>query len=171
MSGVSAKVQETLSKIHAAAPPCGQWPHGRKAGKLLQNTGNRGTFGACLIGNSVEKHREKSKIVSSVNGGRNNTQGRRPGAISIRDVAQRAGVSIATVSRAVNHIPTVNAELARRVWKAIEEVGYLPNTQARALVSGRSRMLGLIVSEITNPFFPNWCRSLRTWPWRRDMKC
>ena len=79
---------------------------------------------------------------------------RRPGSVSIRDVAERAGVSIATVSRAVNKIPTVDAELARRVWKAIEEVGYLPNTQARALVSGRSRMLGLIVSEITNPFFP-----------------
>jgi len=69
-------------------------------------------------------------------------------------VASRAGVSIATVSRAVNGIPTVDPELARRVWKAVEEVGYLPNTQARALVSGRSRMLGLIVSEITNPFFP-----------------
>lgn len=79
---------------------------------------------------------------------------RRPGSVSIRDVAQRAGVSIATVSRTVNHISTVNPELAQRVWKAIEEVGYLPNTQARALVSGRSRMLGLIVSEITNPFFP-----------------
>ena len=74
--------------------------------------------------------------------------------MSIRDVAQRAGVSIATVSRAVNHISTVNADLAKKVWKAIEEVGYLPNTQARALVSGRSRTLGLIVSEITNPFFP-----------------
>jgi DNA-binding LacI/PurR family transcriptional regulator len=79
---------------------------------------------------------------------------RRPGTVSIRDVAQRAGVSIATVSRTVNHISTVNADLARRVWKAIDEVGYLPNTQARALVSGRSHMLGLIVSEITNPFFP-----------------
>ena len=79
---------------------------------------------------------------------------RRTGSVSIRDVAQRAGVSIATVSRAVNRIPTVNAELARRVWEAIDEVGYLPNTQARALVSGRSKMLGLIVSEITNPFFP-----------------
>ena len=79
---------------------------------------------------------------------------RRPGTVSIRDVAQRAAVSIATVSRTVNHIATVDPELARRVWKAIEEVGYLPNTQARALVSGRSRMLGLIVSEITNPFFP-----------------
>ena len=79
---------------------------------------------------------------------------RRPGSISIRDVAERSGVSIATVSRTVNRIPTVDPDLASRVWKAIEEVGYLPNTQARALVSGRSRMLGLIVSEITNPFFP-----------------
>jgi len=79
---------------------------------------------------------------------------RRPGAISIRDVAKRAGVSIATVSRAVNRIPTVDSALAEKVWRAIEEVGYLPNTQARALVSGRSHMLGLIVSEITNPFFP-----------------
>jgi LacI family transcriptional regulator len=85
---------------------------------------------------------------------RNNAPDRRPANVSIRDVAQRAGVSIATVSRTVNHIPTVDPELARRVWKAIDEVGYLPNTQARALVSGRSRMLGLIVSEITNPFFP-----------------
>jgi LacI family transcriptional regulator len=79
---------------------------------------------------------------------------RRSSSVSIRDVARRAGVSIATVSRAVNHIPSVDPELAKKVWKAIEEVGYLPNTQARALVSGRSRMLGLIVSEITNPFFP-----------------
>ncbi len=79
---------------------------------------------------------------------------RRAGVTSIRDVASRAGVSIATVSRVVNRLPSVDAELARRVWRAIEEVGYLPNTQARTLVSGRSSMLGLIVSEITNPFFP-----------------
>src|SRR5579863_6218532 len=85
---------------------------------------------------------------------RKNVQNRRRATISIRDVARRARVSIATVSRAVNRIPSVDPELAKRVWKAIDEVGYLPNTQARALVSGRSRMLGLIVSEITNPFFP-----------------
>lgn len=78
----------------------------------------------------------------------------RAASVSIRDVAQRAGVSIATVSRAVNGISTVAPELAQRVWEAIKEVGYVPNTQARALVSGRSHLLGLVVSEITNPFFP-----------------
>src|SRR5450631_1668881 len=74
--------------------------------------------------------------------------------VSIRDVAKRAGVCIATVSRAVNGHPRVDPKLAKRVWKAIDEVGYVPNPQARSLVSGRSRMLGLIVSDITNPFFP-----------------
>src|ERR1039457_4592940 len=43
---------------------------------------------------------------------------------------------------------------AKRVWKVIEKLRYYPNTQARALVSGRSRILGLIVSDITSPFFP-----------------
>ncbi len=74
--------------------------------------------------------------------------------IDIRVVAARAGVSIATVSRAINHVPTVDPLLAERVWQAAAELNYFPNTQARALVSGRSRLLGLIVSEITNPFFP-----------------
>jgi LacI family transcriptional regulator len=79
---------------------------------------------------------------------------RRRASVNIHDVAKRARVSIATVSRVVNHISSVDEELAKRVWKAVEEVGYVPNTQARALVSGRSHTLGLIVSDITNPFFP-----------------
>jgi len=74
--------------------------------------------------------------------------------IDIRGVAARAGVSIATVSRAINHVPTVDPVLAERVWKVVRELKYFPNTQARALVSGKSKLLGLIVSEITNPFFP-----------------
>jgi LacI family transcriptional regulator len=89
-----------------------------------------------------------------VGGPRKNPNRLRASSASIRDVAQRAGVSIATVSRAVNGISTVAPVLAERVWNAIKEVGYVPNTQARALVSGRSRILGLVVSEITNPFFP-----------------
>jgi LacI family transcriptional regulator len=74
--------------------------------------------------------------------------------MNIQEIAKRAGVSTATVSRAINHVPTVNPQLAKRVWNVVEELGYYPNTQARALVSGRSRLFGLIVSEITNPFFP-----------------
>jgi DNA-binding LacI/PurR family transcriptional regulator len=74
--------------------------------------------------------------------------------MDIREIARRARVSTATVSRAINRLPTVDPQLSRRVWKVIDELGYFPNTQARALVSGRSRIFGLIVSEITNPFFP-----------------
>jgi len=77
-----------------------------------------------------------------------------PPKIDIRGVASLARVSIATVSRTINHVPTVDPVLAARVWKAVTELNYFPNTQARALVSGKSRLLGLVVSEITNPFFP-----------------
>ena len=74
--------------------------------------------------------------------------------MDIREIAKRARVSTATVSRTINRVPTVNPVLAKRVWKVVGELGYYPNTQARALVSGRSRIFGLIVSEIVNPFFP-----------------
>jgi LacI family transcriptional regulator len=78
--------------------------------------------------------------------------------MDIREIARRAKVSTATVSRAINRVPTVDPQLAKRVWKVVEELGYYPNTQARALVSGRSRIFGLIISEITNPFFPEIVR-------------
>jgi len=81
-------------------------------------------------------------------------RGERGARLDIRDVARHANVSIATVSRTINGVPTVNAALTQRVWKAVRELNYYPNTQARALVSGRSKLFGLIISEITNPFFP-----------------
>lgn len=74
--------------------------------------------------------------------------------LDIRDVAKHARVSIATVSRTINRVPTVDKALAERVWKSIDTLNYFPNTQARSLVSGRSRLFGLLISEITNPFFP-----------------
>jgi len=79
--------------------------------------------------------------------------------MDIREIARRAKVSTATVSRTINRIPTVDPQLAKRVWRVVEDLGYYPNTQARALVSGRSRIFGLIVSEITNPFFPELVQS------------
>ena len=101
-----------------------------------------------------EKNQEKGTIPLPMSRPGTARKNRRHVSTNIHDVARRARVSIATVSRVVNGISTVDPDLAKRVWKAVEEVGYLPNTQARALVSGRSRTLGLIVSEITNPFFP-----------------
>ena len=74
--------------------------------------------------------------------------------MSIREVARRAKVSIATVSRTLNNPSAVDSQTAERVRKAVEELRYYPDSQARSLVSGRSRILGLVVSDITNPFFP-----------------
>jgi len=56
--------------------------------------------------------------------------------MNIHEIARRARVSTATASRAINRVPTVSPELAKRVWNVVEKLGYYPNTQARALVSG-----------------------------------
>src|ERR1700756_2523630 len=74
--------------------------------------------------------------------------------MNIKEVAKRAKVSTATVSRTINNSDKVKQATAERVQKAIKELNFYPNTHARTLVSGRSRMLGLIISDITNPFFP-----------------
>src|ERR1035438_3660867 len=51
--------------------------------------------------------------------------------------------------------PLVSERLSKRVWQAIKQLNYFPNTHARTLVSGRSRLLGIIVENISNPFFPD----------------
>ena len=79
--------------------------------------------------------------------------------MNIKEVAKRAKVSTATVSRTINNSDKVRPGTAARVRKAIEELNFYPNTHARTLVSGRSRMLGLIISDITNPFFPELVKS------------
>lgn len=80
-------------------------------------------------------------------------------AADIRTVAALAKVSIATVSRTINGSPAVSERLSKRVWQAIEQLNYYPNTHARSLVSGRSRLFGIIVENITNPFFPELIQS------------
>ncbi|HXN22039.1 MAG TPA: LacI family DNA-binding transcriptional regulator [Candidatus Dormibacteraeota bacterium] len=74
--------------------------------------------------------------------------------MNIREIASRAKVSVATVSRIINRVPTVDPVLSKRVRRVIHEAGYHPNPHARALASGRTRTVGLIVSEIRggNPF-------------------
>jgi LacI family transcriptional regulator len=70
-------------------------------------------------------------------------------------VARKAEVSTATVSRVLNASSKVREATAARVRAAIDELNYRPNTNARSLRSGRSNLLGIIVSDIRNPFFPD----------------
>lgn len=74
--------------------------------------------------------------------------------MNIKAVAKRAGVSTATVSRTINGSAKVTPRTAARVRAAIQDLNFYPNTNARALGSGRSSLYGLIISDITNPFFP-----------------
>lgn len=74
--------------------------------------------------------------------------------VTIRDVAKRAGVSTATVSHVLNNRGQVSRLSRRRVLAAVRTLGYFPNVHAQSLASGSSRTLGMIVSDIENPFFP-----------------
>lgn len=82
--------------------------------------------------------------------------------MNIAEIARRANVSTATVSRTINQSGPVRPATARKVWRVVAELNYYPNSHARALVSGRSRLLGLIVSDITNPFFSELIRSFES---------
>ncbi len=73
--------------------------------------------------------------------------------MTLEEVAKRAGVSTATVSRVLNNVEPVKESTRRRVLNAVEELKYYPNLNARTLAEGKSRTLGLIVSNLGNPFF------------------
>jgi LacI family kdg operon repressor len=75
------------------------------------------------------------------------------GRTTIADVARIAGVSKATVSRFLNHRETLlTPEIAARVEKAVASLGYMPSPMAQALKRGRSKLIGLVVADIANPF-------------------
>lgn len=73
--------------------------------------------------------------------------------ISIKDVAEKAGVSTATVSHVINHTRFVRDETRDKVEQAIKELNYQPSAIARGLATNATRTIGLIISDITNPFF------------------
>jgi LacI family transcriptional regulator len=75
--------------------------------------------------------------------------------VSIKDVAVRAGVSIATVSHVLNGTRPTRQHTRDRVLHAVRELGYAQNQSARNLARGRSTLLGLLVSDVRNPFFPD----------------
>jgi LacI family transcriptional regulator len=79
---------------------------------------------------------------------------------TIHDVAKRAGVGSITVSRVINNSGYISTETRERVQKAIDELGYVPNTLARSLRSRRTNTVALMVTDITNPFFTTLARGV-----------
>jgi LacI family transcriptional regulator len=80
--------------------------------------------------------------------------------VKISDVAKAAGVSTATVSRALNGVPTVDPLLARRAREAAARLGYRPNAVARNLRRRRTAIWALIISDVANPFFTSLVRGV-----------
>lgn len=78
----------------------------------------------------------------------------------IKDVAHEAGVSTATVSHVINQTKFVTDETRQKVLAAIEKLNFYPNAHARTLASGRSNIIGLLISDISNPFFPELVKSI-----------
>jgi LacI family transcriptional regulator len=72
----------------------------------------------------------------------------------MRDIARKLGISTSTVSRAFSNPEMVRPELRERILKMAKELNYRPNPIARAMVRGQSDLIGLVVPDITNPFFP-----------------
>ena len=77
---------------------------------------------------------------------------------TIKDVAKRAGVAISTVSAVINRSAPASQAVIARVERAIAEIGYMPHRAAQTLRSGQSRVIGLIVPDITNPHFSTVAR-------------
>ncbi|CCQ97101.1 PurR family transcriptional regulator [[Clostridium] ultunense Esp] len=80
--------------------------------------------------------------------------------VTIKDVAKLAGVSISTVSRVINNSKPVSLEVRRKVLEAIDELGYKPNEVARSLVTRKSNLIGVIITDIGNSYIAQMVRGI-----------
>jgi LacI family transcriptional regulator len=85
----------------------------------------------------------------------------------MREVAKRAGVSPATVSRVLNKTHYISAETERRVLEVVGQLKYFKNVHARRLATGQSDLFGLVISEIANPYFAEVIRGFQAAAWDR----
>ncbi len=86
---------------------------------------------------------------------------------TMREVAKRAGVSPATVSRVLNKTQYISSETQKRVLEVVHQLNYYKNVHARRLATGQSNLFGLVISEIANPYFPEVIRGFQTEAWNR----
>lgn len=80
--------------------------------------------------------------------------------VTMSDVARQAGVSLMTVSRVINHKGDVNEDTRRRVLKIIKDLNYRPSAIARSLATQETRTIGLIIPDVSNPFFADITRGI-----------
>jgi LacI family transcriptional regulator len=81
---------------------------------------------------------------------------------NLRDVARAAGVSTATVSNVLNGTKSASPHVRQRVVEAARRLGYVPNPHARSLRTGHSRTLGVVIPDLTNPYFPALVQAIET---------
>src|SRR6478752_3395604 len=82
--------------------------------------------------------------------------------VSVKDVADLAGVSVGTVSNVLNRPESVRPATAERVERAIEALGFVPNAAARQLRAGKSQSVGFVVINVGNPFFTDVARGVES---------
>jgi DNA-binding LacI/PurR family transcriptional regulator len=88
---------------------------------------------------------------------------------TMREVAKRAGVSPATVSRVLNKTHYISVETEQRVLEVVRQLNYYKNVHARRLATGQSDLFGLVISEIANPYFPEIIRGFQASAWDRGL--
>src|ERR1700733_14363541 len=82
------------------------------------------------------------------------------GMVTIREVARAAGVSVSTVSNALNGRPNVSRDVRQKIQQFARELGYRPNRAAQTMRTGLSRAIGLVLPDLTNPFFPQLAQAV-----------
>ncbi|HHW10454.1 MAG TPA: LacI family transcriptional regulator [Firmicutes bacterium] len=90
--------------------------------------------------------------------------------VTVREVAERAGVAPVTVSRVINGSSKVRPDTKRRVEQAIKELGFVPNLAARTLRSGTSGSVAVLVTDVTNPFFTTVVRGVEDIAHQRKLR-
>ena len=90
--------------------------------------------------------------------------------VTMRQIAELAGVSIGTVSHVINETAAVRPKLRDRVLEAIHSLGYQPSALARGLRRNQTNMLGMVIPDITNPFFPGVVRGVEDVAFKRSFR-
>src|SRR5206468_369124 len=89
---------------------------------------------------------------------------------TVKDIAAAVGVSVATVSNVLNDRPNVGRANRQKVLRVAKQLAYRPNRAAQAMRTGRTRAIGLVLPDLTNPFFPELAQAVENTARGRDTR-